>query len=118
MGSQKKHINDTALLSIKNTIMFKIITILRSNSKNYFSYFSTKTHAVGTQKNCPDGSFERLKHMFKMMGKKVITILHSNSENIFLNSQPKHMLWVLNETVLLSTQNTCKNDVAKKKNSS
>ena len=28
---------------------------------------------------------------------------------IFFISHPKHMLWVLNETVLLSTQNTCIN---------
>ena len=28
-------------------------------------------------------------------------------KNNFLISQPKHMLWVLNETVLLSTQNIC-----------
>ena len=29
------------------------------------------------------------------------------TKNIFLISQPKHMLWVLNETVLLSTQIIC-----------
>ena len=28
-------------------------------------------------------------------------------ENIFIISQPKHMLWVLNETALLSTLNIC-----------
>ena len=36
--------------------------------KIIFSYFSTKTYGVGTQKN-------RSKHMFKLMGKKIIAIL-------------------------------------------
>ena len=40
--------------------------------ENYFSYFSTKTCVVGTQKNRLD---EHPKHMLKLMGKKIITIL-------------------------------------------
>ena len=44
--------------------------------KKYFSYFSTKTCVVGTQKNLLiDGSFDHPKHMFKLMDKKIITIL-------------------------------------------
>ena len=34
-------------------------------------FFSTKTYAVGTQKNCP---FEHPKHVLKLVGKKIITI--------------------------------------------
>ena len=41
---------------------------------NYFSYFSTKTYVVGTQKNCLN---EHPKHMLKLMGKKIFTILRS-----------------------------------------
>ena len=50
--------------------------------KIIFSYFSTKTYVVCAQKNRldetvhPEGSFEHLKHMFKMMDKKIIAILH------------------------------------------
>ena len=44
--------------------------------ENYFSYFSTKTYVVGTQKNRLD---EHPKYMFKLMDKKIdkkiITIL-------------------------------------------
>ena len=36
-------------------------------------------------------------------------------KTIFHISQPKHMLWVLNETVHLSTQNTFVNGWIKKK---
>ena len=47
--------------------------------QNYFSYFSTKTYVVGTQKNRLDEtvlcSFEHPKHMFKLMDKKIIAIL-------------------------------------------
>ena len=39
-------------------------------TENYFSYFSTKTYVVGTQKNC---SFEHPKHIFKRMDKKILT---------------------------------------------
>ena len=43
----------------------------KSVLENYFSYFSTKTYVVGTQKKLSqwDGSFEHTKHMFKLMGK-------------------------------------------------
>ena len=46
-------------------------------AENYFSYFSTKTYFVGTQKNRLNGTvfFERPKHMFELMDKKIITIL-------------------------------------------
>ena len=50
---------------------------------NYFTYFSTKTYVVGTQKNRlnetvllnGDGSFEHPKRKFKLMGKKIFTLL-------------------------------------------
>ena len=41
-------------------------------TENYFSYFSTKTYVVGTQKNHLN---EHPKHMFKLMDKKIIAIL-------------------------------------------
>ena len=41
-------------------------------NENNFSYFSTKTYVVGTQKNRLD---ELPKHMFKLMDKKIVTIL-------------------------------------------
>ena len=46
--------------------------MLRVRTKNQFSYFSSKTYIVGTQKN-------RLneKHMLKLMGKKILTLLRS-----------------------------------------
>ena len=48
-------------------------------TKKRFSYFSTKTYVVGTQKNClietVDGSFECTKQMLKLRGKKIFTIL-------------------------------------------
>ena len=46
---------------------------------DYFSYFSTKTCVVGTQKNLLNEtrSFEHPKHMFKLMSEKRITILYS-----------------------------------------
>ena len=52
----------------------------------YFSYFSTKTYVVGTQKdrlNAQEGSFqsfEHPKHMIKLIDKESITILHQNIE--------------------------------------
>ena len=39
-----------------------------------FTYFSTKTYAVGTQKNPLN---EHPKHMFKRMDKKIIAFLHT-----------------------------------------
>ena len=40
--------------------------------KEYFSYLSTKTYVLGSQKNClSDGSFEHPKQMFKLMDKKI-----------------------------------------------
>ena len=68
-------------------------------SKNLFSYFSTKTYVVGTQKNrliktvllstqniCSPSSF-------------LLSPSSSSPNNYFLISQPKHMLWVLKRTV-------------------
>ena len=43
-----------------------------------FSYFSTKTYVVGTQKNrlnFKGSSFENTKHMFKLMGKEIYALL-------------------------------------------
>ena len=42
----------------------------------HFSYFSTKTYVVGTQKN---GFIEHPKHKFNLMGKKIVTILLSKN---------------------------------------
>ena len=36
----------------------------------FFSYFSTKTYIVGTQKNCLP--IEHPEHMFKLMGKEIM----------------------------------------------
>ena len=44
-----------------------------SITKYYFSYFSTKTYVVGTQKN----RVNEPKHMFKLMGKKIFTFLRA-----------------------------------------
>ena len=48
----------------------------------YFSYFSTKTYVVGTQKN---RFIEHPKHNFNLMGKEIITILLSKNsyQNLF-----------------------------------
>ena len=50
-------------------------------SENCFSYFSTKTYVVGTQKNHLNETFffEHTKHMFRLMGKKKMTILRSEN---------------------------------------
>ena len=43
----------------------------------YFSYFSTKTYVVGTQKNHLDEMvLLSTQNVFKLMGKKIITNLH------------------------------------------
>ena len=49
---------------------------LRVRNKKYFSYFSTKTYVVGTQKNrlIETGSVEHPKFMFKLMGKKYLQL--------------------------------------------
>ena len=111
MGTQKNPLNEAVLLSTQNTcnepvllsiqnkfklMGKKIIPILCSISENYFSYFSTKTYVVGTQKNylservllSTHNTFnERVllstQNTFKLMGEKIITILRSNSENYF-----------------------------------
>ena len=46
-------------------------------NKKYFSYFSTKTYVVGTQKTPShwDGSFEHKKHMLEQMDKNILTHL-------------------------------------------
>ena len=46
---------------------------LRVRNKKCFSYFSSITYVVGTQKHHLS-SFELPKHMLKMMGKKIFTI--------------------------------------------
>ena len=53
-------------------------------TENLFSYFSTKTYVVGTQKNRLNETvlLSTQKHMFKLMDKKTITFLCSK---IFLN---------------------------------
>ena len=53
--------------------------LLREHTNKLVSYFSTKTYVVGTQKNRLNEMvfFERTKHKFKLMGKKIITILRS-----------------------------------------
>ena len=40
-------------------IIFDNIILLRVRNKNYFSYFSTKTYVVGTQKNRLNKTGER-----------------------------------------------------------
>ena len=40
-----------------------------NGNKNDFSYFSTQTYVVGTQKNCLNETFEHPKHLLKLMGK-------------------------------------------------
>ena len=49
------------------------------NENCCFSYFSHKTHGVGTQKNHLNekGSFEHQKLIFEPIGKKVSTVLSS-----------------------------------------
>ena len=41
--------------------------------EDFFSYFSTKTQAVDTHKNC----LNETKNVLKLMGKKIITVLLS-----------------------------------------
>ena len=43
-------------------------------TKYYFSYFSTKTYVVGSQKNRLNETFEHPKHMLKLMGKKYLQV--------------------------------------------
>ena len=48
----------------------------KSAYQKLFSYFSTKTYVVGTQKNrLQETVLSRTQNMFKLMGKKIITIL-------------------------------------------
>ena len=55
--------------------MIRVRTLVKSAyQKDYFSYFSTKTYVVGSQKNRLN---EYPKHMLKLMGKKIFTILRS-----------------------------------------
>ena len=62
---------------------------IRVRNENYFSYFSTKTYVVDTQKNRFDETvllsirtvsmrrfFRASKTLFQLMGKKIIAILH------------------------------------------
>ena len=58
----------------KNRVFMKNTDIgpqIKVRKQKLFSYFSTKTFAVGT--------FEHPKYMFKLMGKKIITISHKKS---------------------------------------
>ena len=49
-----------------------------SRLENYFSYFSTKTYVVGTQKNClTETSYEHPKQILRMRSKKKLLILRS-----------------------------------------
>ena len=49
---------------------------IRVCTRKLFSYFSTKTYVVGTQKNCHDETvLLSTQNMFKLMGRKIITIL-------------------------------------------
>ena len=48
---------------------------VRPPDKSVFSFLSTKTYVVGTQKNCLNetvlrGFFNHPKYMYKLMGKK------------------------------------------------
>ena len=51
--------------------------ILTINLEKYFSYFSTKTYVVDTQKDRLNETvlFDYPKHMFKWMSKKIIIML-------------------------------------------
>ena len=52
--------------------------IAKCVTENYFSYFSTKTYVVGTQKTrLNETVLLSTKNMFKVMGKKIMTILCS-----------------------------------------
>ena len=57
-------------------LVFVILEHLPYVPKNLFSYFSTKTYVVGTQKNrLMETFFEHPKHMLELMGEKIFTIL-------------------------------------------
>ena len=62
-------------------LRIKIIVQNRTLVKSvyqFFSYFSTKTYVVGTRKKrLNETVFERPKHMFKLMGKKIFNSLRS-----------------------------------------
>ena len=71
------------LLFLASLLLFSRLFLLHSrppdksvyHNKNYF-LISQKTYFVGTQKNrLNDGSFEHMKHMRKLIGKKTITNL-------------------------------------------
>ena len=74
-------------------------------------------YVLGTQKNRLNKIFfENPKYMFKLMGKNTGLQIRVNTEKLFFLFLNQNMLWVLklqknllNETVLLSTQNICLN---------
>ena len=49
---------------------------LRVSNENLIFLFLSQNICCGTQKNHLNGSFERPKHMLKLMGRKIFTILH------------------------------------------
>ena len=70
---------DTSSFIQKRLIHIETGLQIRVSIGKLFSYFSSKTYVVGTQKEPSqrDGSFEHPKHMFKLMGEKIISILRS-----------------------------------------
>ena len=56
------------------------VKVISSVYQKIFSYFSTKTYVVGTQKNCLNETVllsDQNIQMLKLMGKKIFTILRS-----------------------------------------
>ena len=98
---------------------------LRVCNKNVIFLFLNQNICCGYSKEPSqwDGSFEHPKHMFKLMGKKIMAILrklcllnwpYGVTENHFSYFSTKTYVVGtqknrLDETVLLSTQNTCLN---------
>ena len=56
------------LINVKMPTIVGIYPQIKARKGKLFSYFSTKTYVVGTQKS-------RLTYMFKLMDKKIIAIL-------------------------------------------
>ena len=67
------------LIKVFQFIIFHQDFSLECVTEKYFSYFSSKTYVVGTQKNRLNetGFYENPKHMLKLTGKKLFTILRS-----------------------------------------
>ena len=79
--------------------VLKLIDIKENNHNFTYLKFCYELGRQGelTELHRCTGSMEPSRPLVKSAYKK----------NNFLISQPKHMLWVLNEMVLLSTQNIC-----------